>query len=532
MNIFFVDAAKGLPGMVRNLQEYPFKIELANFDMLWTGAKYLLTVEDSTVHIDSSGKFWQERRRTGQALLNTAIVLPPFAEGLSPFLLYELISERNRSQDFVDLLGHCWQNLGLANNNVPVPYPAYAVCDMSFPNIHSILKVFNGTNIHDYLEFCYEKFKDGEPLSATILTICVNHLLPAILKSSRSQQSKKIADTVVAGFMQVLQASSLSECICVWEKLVKVHVKKTIDEGARKEMEQFTLGDVPEPLELNTDFGDESDNDEIVMYGSRKAIRVNSPFFKLFDQVIIRIIDSEEEEECVNSLYCPDLIKYLCKQYLSLLPIFSAICLKDGLMTNSQVELHWKYKRSIMSKIPNPQQWPAEMIGIQHFQCRDFAKEVRLHSLLPNLRTGGKRKHDKDANNFLSALSQNESSNSRYFRPTQKRKERDSDNDSVISGQENWTPKRRKIERKTYIKNKVINYAKIDNSQETIGPLTVTDKEKKYRIVISKKDLVCLNGSKSCSSSIVDAGLMLLQKAHYSSSPQMKVAFYLTADLR
>ena len=75
-------SAKLLPGMVRNLQEFPFKISLANFEMLRVGAKYFSGGEDTTVYIDSSGKYWQERKKSGANLLNTALVLPPPVRGV------------------------------------------------------------------------------------------------------------------------------------------------------------------------------------------------------------------------------------------------------------------------------------------------------------------------------------------------------------------------------------------------------------------------------------------------------------------
>ena len=50
-------AAKSLPGMVRSLQEYPFKITLSNFKMLRIGAMYLSSEEETIIYLDSSGKF-------------------------------------------------------------------------------------------------------------------------------------------------------------------------------------------------------------------------------------------------------------------------------------------------------------------------------------------------------------------------------------------------------------------------------------------------------------------------------------------
>ena len=200
-------SAKLLPGMVRSLQEFPFKITLANFEMLRVGAKYFSGGEDTTVYIDSSGKYWQEKRKSGANLLNTALVLPPLSEGLSPFPIYEMISQTNKTQDFIEMLQQAWNNMAMANSNRSVPVPTFAVSDLSFPNLHALLMVFNKTKLHEYLSSSYNSLMKGEAIPHnTIVTICVNHLLPAILKTSRAQtQEKMIVDTVVAGFMLVLR---------------------------------------------------------------------------------------------------------------------------------------------------------------------------------------------------------------------------------------------------------------------------------------------------------------------------------------
>ena len=140
-------------------------------------------------------------------MLNTALVLPPLSEGLSPFPVYEMISQTNKTQDFIEMLQQAWNNMALANSNRSVPVPTFAVSDLSFPNLHALLMVFNKTKLHEYITTSYNSLMKGEEIPhATVVTICVNHLLPAILKTSRAQtQEKLLADTVVAGFMLVLR---------------------------------------------------------------------------------------------------------------------------------------------------------------------------------------------------------------------------------------------------------------------------------------------------------------------------------------
>jgi hypothetical protein len=54
----------------------------------------------------------------------------------------------------------------------------------------------------------------------TIVTLCINHLLPIMLKSARAGTEKVVADTVVAGVLLVLQANTIEEALTVWEQIV------------------------------------------------------------------------------------------------------------------------------------------------------------------------------------------------------------------------------------------------------------------------------------------------------------------------
>ena len=105
-----------------------------------------------------------------------------------------------------------------------VANPRIAVTDCSFPNIHSLMSVFNETKLQTYLQACYTSFINKTELeSKTIVTLCINHLLPIILKTARgSGTDKVVADTAVAALMQVMQAKSFAEALAIWEKVVVV----------------------------------------------------------------------------------------------------------------------------------------------------------------------------------------------------------------------------------------------------------------------------------------------------------------------
>ena len=558
-------AAKLMPGMIRSLQEYPFKITLSNFEMLRIGAKFFSGVEETTLYIDSSGKFWQERKKTGKDLLNTALVLPPLADGLSPFPIFELISEQNKTQDFIDMIQHAWNNMALSINNRPVPFPNFAVSDLSFPNFHALLMVFNKCKLHEYLNLAYECLMKGDDISlATTITICVNHLLPAILKTSRAHiQDKCVADTVVAGLMLVLRADSMASALTIWEALVKVHCEKGVNEDARAVIKAASIGNFSS-FEMVTDFDDDTPNDELVMYGNRRALRLNSDFYHLFKRTIEKVEKEDENVMAItNRLHAPSLIKFLNKQYLSLFPLMSAAVLKGGgLKSNSHIELYWKAKRATMAKVPSPQHWPAKLIGIQHHETRRQAKEIALHSLVPNLKFGGKKfSHKGKFPDLMHDLSGRQSKGDKFFMPTPSKKERKErrQNESYDGSKEQWGPKKSKIRNNNhYMKNKILDHDRIeiglqsrdeisqksgnvdkaDNRQKTgnIGQreeIRITNVNK-GGVVLSEQDVTWLMSDDYISDNVVYAGLLLLDKR--LNDPNSKssdvVNVYSISDLR
>ena len=526
--------AKFLPGMIRSLQEYPFKICLANFEMLRIAAKYFSGVEDSIVYIDSSGKFWQERKKTGKDLLNTALVLPPLAEGLSPFPVFEMISENNKTQDFIDMIQHAWHNMALSMNNTAVPYPTFGVTDLSFPNLHAMLMVFNNIKLPEYLKTTYHSLMKGEPIShPTIVTVCVNHLLPAILKTSRAHtQEKVVADTVVAGLMLVLRADSMGSALTIWESLVKVHCEKGVNIEARNIIKEASIGNLSS-FEMVTDFEDDTPQDELVMYGNRRALRLNSDYYHLFKRTIEKVEKNNEHESVItNGLYKPSLVKFLNKQYLSLFPLMSASVLKGGgLKSNSHIELYWKSKRAIMAKVPTPQHWPAKLINIQHHETRRQAKEIQLHSLVPNLKFGGKKLSQKTAKypDLMHDLSGKKSKSGDYFMPTPSKKEKKErrQNESYDGSKEMWGPKRKARNNNSfYMKDKIIDHDRIEERMDKqttkekeaaenveVESIRITGNENKGGVVVTKADIDWILREHSyVSDNAINAGLLLLDK--------------------
>ena len=148
---------KKLPGYVRNFQEEPFKLLLGNDDQCKIGASYLNNTEMSYICIDSSGKLWGEPRSKNKVKkLNTALVIPPIDKGESPFPIFEQISESNKTIDFVVFFEYAWHFMRTAVNDQEVKFPVIIISDISFANIHSILKFFMKMAIKEYLKMAYD----------------------------------------------------------------------------------------------------------------------------------------------------------------------------------------------------------------------------------------------------------------------------------------------------------------------------------------------------------------------------------------
>ena len=269
--------------------------------------------------------------------------------------------------------------------------------DMSFPNIHAMLTVFNKVKLPSYLEQCYTALMNNDDFPfPTKVTVCENHLIPVLLKSARKVvKDKLIADTCVAGLLLVLRAPTISMALEIWKNLLMVHCSKTVNEEARRFITKMSKKETLEEhteYDIVTQFSDETPDDELAVYGNRISMRGRSPFNPLFQKPLIKIQKQNENIKNIeNELYAPEFCTDTAKHILPLYPFFSAAVLDDGLMTNAHIELHWRNLRAQMAKISKAQQWPAVLLGHRHQQTRKQAKEILMHSLIPNLKFGGKK---------------------------------------------------------------------------------------------------------------------------------------------
>ena len=497
----FEDTAisRKFPGFIRSLQQIPFKIVLSNFDQLKIGAAYLNKSKKSMIHMDSSGKFLKPKH--GKKLLNTALVIPPPAPGHAPFPILELISESNKAIDFKMFIDLGWSYLSSAIGNEPVAPPRYAVTDMSFPNIHSLMGSFNNVKLPEYLQSCYSSFTRNENISyATIITVCENHLKPAFLKTARTSGTEKmIADTFVAGFMLVLEAKTISDALKIWNDIVLIFGSKQETNEVKKAMESIkskskTISDGTESCnDLFYDFDDESTKEEEVSYGNRSLLRENSPFQKLFKRPLDKLKKNQEEIiDVSNRFHAPSLLVLMSKQYLSLYPLLSASVLEDGLVTNTHVELYWKEQRRLIKGIPDRLLWPPFYLGNLHTSLRREAKNFLLHKRIPSLKYGGNMKPGQDikfCDYFDESTSQRESN---VFKPTPgkgQRKKRKAD-ESFSGGQEEWNSQKKRSHKKTrYMKAKVLDFSAIGETLEESSKKFMNDPPKTITVTGTRKGL-------------------------------------------
>lgn len=388
-----------LPGIVRSFQEEPFKLMLGHYDQCRIGADYLNNTEFSILCIDSSGNFWAEKRKKGESKkLNSALVIPPVEKGQTPFPVFEQISISNKTIDFVMFLKYAFHYMSKAINNREVKFPSVIISDLAFSNVHSILDVCDKTNIRDYLSISFNSLVHGKANNLnTKLAICENHILPAMLKSSRGMEKKILADTVISGLMLMFASESFQSAYGIWTNLVRIHCSREINDYARQSVKSHSYDSSEADMyddKLKDFVEDIEDAEDIVKYGRREAIRANSPFFHLFMREIEKVENAESNDIPVsNSFWCPSLMKMLCKQYLALFPLFGACFLPEsskGLRNNAFVELYWQDLRRLFEKVPNRLLWPPAYLGLVYEEVQRKAREREFQKYIPNIRTGGK----------------------------------------------------------------------------------------------------------------------------------------------
>ena len=533
ISLNFEDTAanRELAGFVRSVQRTPFKIVMANYDQLRIGANYLNKKEMSIIFMDSSGRFLTSEKGIGK-LLNTAICAPPPAKGHSPFPLFEMVSEKNKTIDFQSFIDYGWSYLSTAINNKPVRYPKVAVTDFSFPNIHACLASFNKVKIKEYIEVAYNCALKGEELPfGTILTICENHTLPNLLKFARNlHKDKVVADTLIAGILMVFEAETFKSAMKIFENLAVIHCSTEISEEARQNIKEKNFEDFEARFD---DFGDEAPEVDNIQYGTRTSLREHSKYYKLFKKIVEKILEQNKTTKTSNKFYAPKLMLAMIKQYLSLYPLFSASFLPDKkLKTNSYIELYWRDQRRILKDVPDRLRWPPRYLGNLHSKIRRDAKSIVTHGTIPNLKHGGKVKpgQTKPFEDYLDDENVKKSTNAKQFIPAKesKTKRKGECNESYGGSFERWDSQKSKDQgrkKDNYIKGKTIDHnAIIENLEIPFEHLKITgtkklltDPAKKATmpetIVISSDEIeVLLTKHQYISSEVVDGGLILLDK--------------------
>ena len=515
----------------------------------------------SVIHMDSSGKFLKQGKGKKKRLLNTAIVIPPPAAGHASFPILELISEDNKTIDFKIFLQTGWSLLSKAIGDGEVANPNIAVTDCAFPNIHSLMSVFNQTKLSEYLEGIYRSFMSKQPvLYKTIVTLCINHLLPIMLKTARAVREKVAADTVVAAVLLVLQSKTIEEALTVWQHVVTVFCSKEVNEEvekARDFIKAKSKGNISEFEDLshfNYDFEDNTEKSEETEFGNRKLLRVNSPFFKLFKRTVDKAKKAQEQIlRTTNSLYAPQCVEQLVKQYLSLFPLLSASLL-DGaaLYTNSNVELYWQEQRRIVKDIPDRLMWPPRYLGRLLHNVRNETKNMLLHNIVPSLKFGGKLKSGSGIH-FGDYIGDNEDltkKDQNVFNPTPTKSERKKRKvkETFYGCQEDWDSQKKRTPKKTnYLKDKTIDFGSIvagmalpvefirvtgtrralgkDEGDNTVNlsPMAIQLKADDIRLITNKHEYITTDA--------VDAGLCLLDRKLNEES-SLNVTVYSTQNCR
>ena len=200
-------------------------------------------------------------------------------------------------------------------------------------------------------------------------------------------------------------------------------------------------------------------------------------------------------------------------------------------MTNAHIELHWKSLRSQMAKIPKSQQWPAVLLGHRHQQTRRQAKEILVHSLIPNLKFGGKTPSKTNKHTNLMDEFSGQHHDKKIFRPTsaKKRKTKGKLNESFDGSKEKWGPKISKSNKNdTYMKRKNLDHSFISSLvRQKTGNVRVTGISDEA-IILDKRDVDEIMSDDYISDTAVSAGLLLLDKRinNISNVDQDKVHVY------
>lgn len=260
------------------------------------------------------------------------------------------------------------------------------VVDFSWALINSVLKVFNGLRVSEYLEVCYniifcqenENDKLYEKSLRTRVYLCAAHMIKNIVKKTKTlTNNKEVRRAFTYSFSLLQNSQTINEFLHYYEKInfmfrlkyesdkFNIAVEYLRNEIANRHLETIDVDDDSidmKKAKLLADTNMECERE------TAKNLKTFSRFTKFFESHTTRLKQTIENdnsfnfgENAENMYFCPALMDII-DGYLHLLPLWTGIILKKWYdrnpkytcktrLTNNMVENSFGHlKHNILNK--------------------------------------------------------------------------------------------------------------------------------------------------------------------------------------
>ncbi len=296
---------------------------------------------------------------------------------------------------------HCNNNLLNTNRRAAHLLPLVVVSDFCWPNLNSILNIFNRTTMSIYLKWAYDLFikfpndLDFFNLNQTKLKLCSLHFLRSIIRAIRKlnteiENVKEVRFSFLFSVTLLLESKSMSEFESNFKRIylmfciqnINKSVNESIDflsksiQSRNDEFLKFYL-----KANVDADLSDENKKNKLSFYKNYeieqiKSLKKESAFSEHFNLLINEIIKSITIDDAMekNKYFCPQLFE-LIKSELYLMPLWSDIVIEKckqfklvgaesigDKLTNNIVESHFSSIKNVIlnrQKNLNPSEYVA-----------------------------------------------------------------------------------------------------------------------------------------------------------------------------
>ena len=256
------------------------------------------------------------------------------------------------------------------------------ILDFEWSHIHSILRVFNNSNINEYLHFCYA-YCTNQLLSfpfeitskiKTFIFVNSTNILQNFLSKLKTQGSFAKIEFCLKSFIQIQKCTSLIEINDMLKKIMTIFLSKSntleVAESLAFMKNKFHYLQINERKSFSCSLDSRFDlsYESLITNTTKIKIKCNSPFNVHFNKLIEgyeQNINKEQISNDKNTYFAPEQFKTL-SEFLWLVPLWTNVIICDtdiNQKTTDDTAECWFFKHKVKNQPFRPYDYAMQTLN-------------------------------------------------------------------------------------------------------------------------------------------------------------------------